>query len=65
MNYVKPDEQAKYKTDEVIEQHGVKVFVDPKAIFYVVGTSVVKLDERRSIQFISRFRADSLHPFCL
>lgn len=40
MNYVKPDEAPKFKTDEVIEQHGVKVFVDPKAIFYVVGTSV-------------------------
>lgn len=84
MNYVKPEEETKFKTDEVIEQHGrnteekrhkrqgkpctsicrpyateaaptdadseclsspfiafflgVKVYLDPKAIFFVVGT---------------------------
>ncbi len=38
MNYVKSEDLSSVKADEIIEQHGVKVYVDPKAIFYVVGT---------------------------
>jgi Fe-S cluster assembly iron-binding protein IscA len=40
VNYVQPDDAAKVKADEIVEQHGVKVFVDPKALFFVVGTYV-------------------------
>jgi Fe-S cluster assembly iron-binding protein IscA len=39
MNYVNKGDLAVSK-DEVIDSHGVKVFVDPKAVFYIVGTEM-------------------------
>lgn len=39
MNYAKPDDAAIAK-DEKVNAFGVKVFVDPKAIFFLVGTEM-------------------------
>ena len=39
MNYATEDE-AKSTKDEVVNSHGVKVLVDPKAIFFIVGTTM-------------------------
>jgi Fe-S cluster assembly iron-binding protein IscA len=40
MNYVKPSDASLVAKDEVVEMHGVRVFVDPKATFFVVGTTM-------------------------
>lgn len=48
VNYVQPGDTTT-KADEVVEEHGVKVFVDPKAVFFVVGTSVHKKGGRGSL----------------
>lgn len=37
MNYATRDDVSTTK-DEVVDQHGVKVLVDPKAVFYIAGT---------------------------
>ena len=42
---VKPDE-------EVIEEKGIKVFIDPKAIMYLLGTEMDYKKDKFSSQFI-------------
>lgn len=37
MNYANKGD-AQLSKDDKVESHGVKVFVDPKAVFYIVGT---------------------------
>ncbi len=37
MNYADQDD-INSKKDELVTAHGVNVLVDPKAIFYIVGT---------------------------
>jgi len=44
-NEIKPNE-------EVIEEKGVKVFIDPKAIMYLLGTEMDYKTEKFSSQFI-------------
>ena len=44
-NEIKPNE-------EVIEEKGVKVFIDPKAIIYLLGTEMDFKKEKFSSQFI-------------
>ena len=44
-NEIKPNE-------EVIEEKGVKVFIDPKAIMYLLGTEMDYKKEKFSSQFI-------------
>ena len=44
-NEIKPNE-------EVIEEKGVKVFIDPKAIMYLLGTEMDYKQERFSSKFI-------------
>ena len=39
MNYATTEEQSKRK-DEIVEMEGVKVFVDPAAVFFIVGTEM-------------------------
>jgi len=39
MNYAKEEDEVKGK-NELVQNHGVKVLVDPKAIFFVVGTTM-------------------------
>ena len=44
-NEIKPNE-------EVIEEKGVKVFIDPKAIMYLLGTEMDYKHEKFSSQFV-------------
>ena len=44
-----PDKKA---NDEVIEDKGVKVFIDPAAIIYLLGTEMDYKKEKFSSQFI-------------
>ena len=44
-NEIKPNE-------EVVEEKGVKVFIDPKAIIYLLGTEMDYKQEKFSSQFI-------------
>jgi len=39
MNYAQ-QEDLEGKKNELVESHGVKVLVDPKAIFFLVGTTM-------------------------
>lgn len=39
MNYANKGD-AQLAKDDKVESHGVKVFVDPKAVFYIVGTQM-------------------------
>lgn len=50
MNYVmKPDLES--NKDELVKQHGVQVFVDPKAVFFIVGTEMDFIDTELSSEF--------------
>ena len=37
--------------DEVVEQHGVKVLIDPKAVMYLLGTEMDYKTDKLSSQF--------------
>lgn len=50
LHYV--NEPAKY--DEVVEQDGIKVIVDSKALFSVVGSEMDWIDDRLSSRFVFR-----------
>eukprot|EP01031_Cornospumella_fuschlensis_P027996 gene27996-33807_t len=50
MNYAKKDEVVKTK-DELVTAHGVNVYVDPKAIFFIVGTEMDFKDDELSSEF--------------
>ena len=39
-------------TDEIIEDKGVKIFVDPKAVLFLLGTEMDYKTEKLSAQFI-------------
>ena len=38
-------------TDEVVEQHGVKVLIEPKAVLYLLGTEMDFKTDKLSAQF--------------
>jgi iron-sulfur cluster assembly protein len=38
--------------DEVVEQHGAKVLIDPKAVMYLIGTEMDYRTEKLSSQFV-------------
>jgi iron-sulfur cluster assembly protein len=38
--------------DEVVEQHGVKVLIDPKAVMYLLGTEMDYKTDKLSTQFV-------------
>ena len=48
MNYVK----EKNPIDEVIEDKGVKVYIDPKAIMYLLGTTMDYKKDKFSSSFV-------------
>jgi iron-sulfur cluster assembly accessory protein len=50
MNYANSDD-LKNSKDELVTAHGVKVFVDPKAIFFVVGTQMDFVETELSSEF--------------
>ena len=51
MSYIMEYAKDKKKNDEVIEEKGVKVFIDPAAIIYLLGT---EMDYKRN-KFSSEF----------
>ena len=46
------DEQGKY--DEVVEDKGVKVLVDPKAILFILGTEMDYVEDKLQSGFVFR-----------
>ncbi len=48
MSYVKEEN----KNDEVVETDGIKVFIDPKAIMYLLGTEMDFKEEKFSSAFV-------------
>ena len=48
MNYIKEIKSS----DEVVEDRGVKVFIDPKAIMYLLGTSMDYKKDKFSSSFV-------------
>ena len=52
MSYVMEYSKEANPHDEVIEDKGVKVFIDPKAIIYLLGTEMDYKQEKFSSQFI-------------
>ena len=48
MNYIKEINPS----DEVVEDRGVKVFIDPKAIMYLLGTSMDYKKDKFSSSFV-------------
>ena len=52
MSYSMEYAKDKKKNDEVIEDKGVKVFIDPAAIIYLIGTEMDYKTEKFSSQFV-------------
>ena len=52
MSYSMEYAKDKKKNDEVIEDKGVKVFIDPAAIIYLLGTEMDYKKEKFSAQFV-------------
>ena len=52
MSYVMEDAKDKNSNDELIEDKGVKVFVDPGAIMYLLGTEMDYKEEEFSSSFV-------------
>ena len=52
MSYVMEYAKELKPNEEVIEEKGVKVFIDPKAIMYLLGTEMDYKQERFSSQFV-------------
>tara|TARA_Y200000002_G_C22155910_1_gene444913 strand:+ start:169 stop:504 length:336 start_codon:yes stop_codon:yes gene_type:complete len=52
MSYVMEYAKDTKPNEEVIEDKGVKVFIDPKAIMYLLGTEMDYKQEEFSSQFI-------------
>lgn len=51
MNYAFPDDPTN-KKDEIVTEHGVTLFIDPKAIFYIVGTTMDYSETALSSEFV-------------
>ena len=52
MSYVMEYAKEAKKNEEVIEDKGVKVFIDPNAIMYLLGTEMDYKTDKFSSQFI-------------
>lgn len=50
------------KLDEVIEQDGVKILVDSKAVFFLIGSEVDFVEDRLSSAF--KFRNPNVKEMC-
>ena len=48
MNYA----TSKAKFEEEVEQHGARVFVEPKALMHVVGTTMDYVEDDLSAEFV-------------
>ena len=49
MNYVETG--AAEAMDEKVEEHGVKVYIDPKALFHIIGTTMDFKEDHISSEF--------------
>tara|TARA_B100000965_G_scaffold282803_1_gene240696 strand:+ start:426 stop:761 length:336 start_codon:yes stop_codon:yes gene_type:complete len=52
MSYSMEYAKEKKNSDEVVEDKGVKVFIDPSAIIYLLGTEMDYKKEKFSSQFV-------------
>lgn len=52
MEYTMEYADAVAPTDEVIEDKGVKLFIDPKAVLFLLGTEMDYKTEKLSAQFV-------------
>jgi len=52
MEYVITWAEAQSKFDEVVEDRGVKVLIDPMAIMYLIGTEMDYRTDKLSSQFV-------------
>ena len=52
MSYIMEYAKEAKKNEEVIEDKGVKVLIDPKAIMYLLGTEMDYKKEKFSSQFV-------------
>jgi len=52
MEYTMEYAAAKAATDEVVEDKGVKIFVDPKAVLFLLGTEMDYKRDKLSAQFV-------------
>ncbi len=52
MEYTMEYAEAVNPTDEVVEDKGVKIFIDPKAILFLLGTEMDFKTEKLSAQFV-------------
>ena len=52
MSYIMEYAKEINPTDEIIEEKGVKVFIDPSAIMYLLGTEMDYKKEKFSSQFV-------------
>ena len=51
MSYTMAYAEAQEKMDEVIEDRGVKIFIDPKAILFLIGTELDFVQEKLGARF--------------
>ncbi len=52
MSYIMEYAKDVKPNEEIVEEKGVKVFIDPKAIIYLLGTEMDYKQEKFSSQFI-------------
>ncbi len=52
MSYIMEYAKEKKPNEEVIEEKGVKVFIDPEAVMYLLGTEMDYKQEKFSSQFV-------------
>tara|TARA_B100000963_G_scaffold345906_1_gene350532 strand:+ start:961 stop:1296 length:336 start_codon:yes stop_codon:yes gene_type:complete len=52
MSYIMEYAKEKKPNEEVIEEKGVKVFIDPEAVMYLLGTEMDFKQEKFSSQFV-------------
>jgi iron-sulfur cluster assembly protein len=52
MEYVMEYAEAANPTDEVVEDKGVKILIDPKAVLFLLGTEMDFKTEKLSAQFV-------------
>jgi iron-sulfur cluster assembly protein len=54
MEYVMDYASEKAPLDEMVEENGIKVLIDPKAILFLIGTEIDFVREKLSQRFVFR-----------
>jgi iron-sulfur cluster assembly protein len=52
MSYVVEYAEERRKFEDVVEQHGVKLFIDPTAVMYLLGSELDYKDEKMESGFV-------------